>query len=34
LKREPPVKDKAPPVRGVQGRRRIKQVFAFLKAFA
>jgi very-short-patch-repair endonuclease len=28
------VKDKAPPVRGVQGRRRIKQVFAFLKAFA
>jgi very-short-patch-repair endonuclease len=34
VKREPQGKDKAPPVRGAQGRRRIKQVFAFLKAFA
>src|SRR5206468_10084982 len=34
LKRETHVKEKATPARGAQGRRRIKQVFAFLKAFA
>ena len=34
MKREPQAKDRATPVRGAEGRRRIRQVFAFLKAFA